>query len=413
MSSAHSKYDWIPRYIDFGYVPIPSNKFLRFFIRPDLARLDVVEAARIGSTLWLDTIERLSASGAADHVVPLSGGLDSRAILAGLLRSYNSSSLRTITFGVPGSLDVELAKKVSKRAGVRWEFVDLSESKFEWTYDDLLSIASTLTHPLPLFECLFNRAVLPKDGTLWSGFLGGPTSGAHLPTTKNVTTYDEAWRVFERGKPSDEASPLEPVPFIANASAFESIDPNINPLDVLNVGLRQTNYIYPVLGLSEHQNAKLPFADKAWCAFAFSLPVHLRRRQSWYKEMLVRLDRRLFSIGTKSRYGAPVNSRAPKSTLYRLLYLARRLFLREAPMLNYVDFGASLSENRSLRTIVRDAGSSFDARSVPGVPSLKEAYSRFSTNRSDLHNCERLLRLTSLEIWLRSRETSPNSRCRP
>ena len=53
------------------------------------------------------------------HVVPISGGLDSRAILAGLLEFTDASNIFTYTFGTPGTYDFEIGKKLSKEIGTK------------------------------------------------------------------------------------------------------------------------------------------------------------------------------------------------------------------------------------------------------------------------------------------------------
>ena len=42
------------------------------------------------------------------HLVPISGGLDSRAILAGLLEFTSAENIFTYTFGTPSSFDMAL-----------------------------------------------------------------------------------------------------------------------------------------------------------------------------------------------------------------------------------------------------------------------------------------------------------------
>ena len=76
------------------------------------------------------------------NVIPLSGGMDSRAILGGLLERAGRSRLCTVTFGQAGSLDYELGIQVAEAAGVESIGVDLSSVKLE--REQLLALAQTV-----------------------------------------------------------------------------------------------------------------------------------------------------------------------------------------------------------------------------------------------------------------------------
>ncbi len=66
---------------------------------------DENELIHIGSKLWEESINshfRINQK----HLVPISGGLDSRAILA------EAKNIYTYTFGTPNTLDYDVAKKL-------------------------------------------------------------------------------------------------------------------------------------------------------------------------------------------------------------------------------------------------------------------------------------------------------------
>ncbi|QPL05809.1 MULTISPECIES: asparagine synthase-related protein [Actinomyces] len=53
-------------------------------------------------------------------LLPLSGGLDSRLLLAWLLRHGEAGRVATFTYGVPGAREVEVSRRVAQQAGVPW-----------------------------------------------------------------------------------------------------------------------------------------------------------------------------------------------------------------------------------------------------------------------------------------------------
>ncbi len=86
--------------------------------------------------------EIASTDANATHIVPLSGGLDSRAILGGLLENLPKSQIITATYGIPGSWDFEIAKDIARKFGVRHEVFNLLDDK--WDVDQLVAAAARL-----------------------------------------------------------------------------------------------------------------------------------------------------------------------------------------------------------------------------------------------------------------------------
>lgn len=85
-------------------------------------------------TLWQKAIKRRIQKN--DRVlIPLSGGLDSRAILAEVLQITSKENIITFTFGHPGSFDFEIGKLVAKNAGVRNIELGVEMDSFESQYN--------------------------------------------------------------------------------------------------------------------------------------------------------------------------------------------------------------------------------------------------------------------------------------
>ena len=128
----NTKSDQINQYLWCGYLP-PDEfpAWLSDCITPETAGKDYSpkEAADRFDALF-DALVELAPSGR--HIIPLSGGWDSRAILGALLERIDSDRIRTVTFGMPGQLDYDLGKTVADSVGIEHHAFDLRSINFTW-----------------------------------------------------------------------------------------------------------------------------------------------------------------------------------------------------------------------------------------------------------------------------------------
>ena len=83
------------------------------------------ELINIGSKLWIESISANFQSN-QKHLVPISGGLDSRSILAGVLKHTEAKNIYTYTFGTPNTLDYDVGNYVAKKIGTNHKSFDLT-----------------------------------------------------------------------------------------------------------------------------------------------------------------------------------------------------------------------------------------------------------------------------------------------
>ena len=154
----------------------------------DPRRSDVHEAAGELHRIWQRAIDRRLV-GAERPGLHLSGGLDSRAILAALVERQQRP--QTITFGTPHSEEVRCAAAVAKAARVPWHLVtvygerdDWLSRREEWIYhtDGLIDLAD-LRHVESL-----DRQADTMDVHL-SGYFGDLLLGERY---NSLATMDEA-----------------------------------------------------------------------------------------------------------------------------------------------------------------------------------------------------------------------------
>lgn len=123
----------------------------------------------------------------ATHLLPLSGGLDSRIVL-GLLTDYlDREQIQTVTIGLPVGWDFELGQQVAAAAGVQNTTVDPTSWTQEWTPENVLEFAATLEYPNRILgghlQHVAREKAIPSDAdnvVVWTGFLGEIVAGRHL-----------------------------------------------------------------------------------------------------------------------------------------------------------------------------------------------------------------------------------------
>jgi asparagine synthase (glutamine-hydrolysing) len=125
--------------------------------------------------IWRGAIDQRLA-GSQNPGLTLSGGLDSRAILAEASRLR--PRVRAITYGVPTSDDVEIARRAARVAGADWQFFPLytpgwleRRSRRIFETDGLMDLVDLMhTEPFTTFESAFDVCL--------SGYIGDVVAGS-------------------------------------------------------------------------------------------------------------------------------------------------------------------------------------------------------------------------------------------
>lgn len=134
----------------------------------------------VASELFEAAVGRALDSTNGPHVVPLSGGLDSRVILGALLERLDRRDIFTVTYGVPGSADFEIGNEIARRVGVKHLTLDLSRPT-RWDIDDLAKVAdltdanNSVFHPSVWLQIADSFGA---DATYWTGYTGDGIGGS-------------------------------------------------------------------------------------------------------------------------------------------------------------------------------------------------------------------------------------------
>jgi asparagine synthase (glutamine-hydrolysing) len=122
--------------------------------------------------------------------VLLSGGLDSRVILAFLSESPDSKPLHTFTFGIPGCDDARFSQEVAALMGTRHRFYELRPVYLLEMGEEGVRLTDGLNSCADMHALATLRAEAEHARVLYIGFLGDALMGGHL-TRQLWADYDE------------------------------------------------------------------------------------------------------------------------------------------------------------------------------------------------------------------------------
>ncbi|MCZ3388293.1 MAG: asparagine synthase C-terminal domain-containing protein [Actinomycetia bacterium] len=249
------------------------------------------------------------------QVVFLSGGLDSRMILAGLTEVFDSSEIVAATFGRPGEQDFDFAAMVAQEAGVQHE--RLESSSVDWTTDGLVD--SVLARELPLAAPFGQRYLsyllhqqLGRDSVFWDGLCGGPVAGSAQGQGADTGDWEAALEHFiQLHLLADHqqlvTSGFDPRSLLPKAPTCPQ--ELMSYRQQLDFGIRQRCRIGTRL-LRNYQ-IRLPFLAGPWLHFMLAVPSRYRNNKYLYREIAQEAFPRLFALPTTASLGdAPARSRA-------------------------------------------------------------------------------------------------------
>ena len=316
------------------------------------------ELIREGTKILDDTFHDIAGKvGDKKVVIPLSGGMDSRAILAGMLKHLPKSQIQTVTVGIPGALDYEIGQQVAKKADVVNKVINLD--KIKWGEQELIDYAKKFHYPIAMVEgFLFSQvfSCFEGDPFFLSGFMGDPLAGSHLQKNDSVTWEKAKIGIIKRNNytkiksswPENELLPEKPF-----------LDRKLITFDEqLDFFIRQRFYVMPLVLLKGKKHIVL-FLNPLWVEFMLNLPRSLRKDQTLYKEILIHAYAELFSLPLKNTSELPLNASTVqfffKRITNRIGYIGRKylpfVFSGPAPCLNFIDFELSYRKKDDLKQI--------------------------------------------------------------
>lgn len=266
-------------------------------------------------------------------VVPLSGGLDSRLVLAQLLRHLPPEEIITLTFGVPGSLDFDIGNAVAKRAGTKHVALDLRdrpitaerlERTASWT-DANTDIVwpSVWTHIADVCGV--------DDVTYWTGFTGDGIGGSHAMQAGGTVDSGKRYMIEKQRRLSYWGSEFRPqqkhVALYSDGSKYRDVLPVEEAVWFENHVERYTAHHLFMHGL----NYANPFMHVPLVELFLSLDYAQRKGKRLFNEWAIRRAYALFEGLPTVGYGYlsfPATYGVVTQTLIQAHWRARQQFRR-------------------------------------------------------------------------------------
>jgi len=282
------------RFLHGNYFELPESQLLKM--------LDQV---------FVNTFSRLIESTIKQGkklVVPLSGGLDSRVIVA-MLKRLGANDITCISYGGKGNREAAISKKVAEALGYDWLFVEYTTRKWYKCYNseeaDYFKMwagnLSSLPHMqdfLALKE-LKSQGKLPDNSVFVPGHSGDMLAGSHIPRyyLDNSKKYDSETFLADSLKkhynlwkwPHElelEQIFKEKINKSAAGLEIKDNDSCANAIEFLDFNERQAKFIINSVRAYEFfgYEWRMPFWDAELINFFLKVPMKYRISQDLYKK---------------------------------------------------------------------------------------------------------------------------------
>lgn len=175
------------------YVTIDKQIYIHQYytsalLKPQIHKEDIFKKSKLALE---EAFKRMLKSiGDKTIVLPLSGGYDSR-LLACLCKQFHVSNVICYTYGVKGSPEIEISRKVADRLGYPWHYVEYTKEKWEKIlssplFEAYIRYAGNLNaiphlQDFPAIHELREKRIIPDNAVVVPGHTGDVIGGSHLP----------------------------------------------------------------------------------------------------------------------------------------------------------------------------------------------------------------------------------------
>jgi len=274
---------------------------------PDSLTLD--EAAEELGRLWIQAVRRRVDEKRIG--LTLSGGLDSRAVLAAIPEDYHP--LHVVTFGIPGCDDHRFAAQAAAVKGAIHHFVPISESEWlaprldaVWWTDGHLNLMHM--HGIEAAEKCRGFFDIGLNGMLGDGTIGG----THLFSLDEAHAY-----VHQCIIPASRALGME----IEEASRrYLSLILRLGNAHALYCEQRNRRFVMNgLLIYRSFLEARMPFTDVPLQTFIYSVPLRFRTNYLLYKAWVIRYYPQFFERIPWQKTGLPISAGKLRHQLHHFI----------------------------------------------------------------------------------------------
>jgi hypothetical protein len=333
------------RFLNFGYFLENSSPVeLKFTQHDHYADIDYIEALKTAGELWISTFAaRYAATKSMDQVVPISGGIDSRALLMELLKYKAGKDIYTFTFGVPGSLDYDIGNAIAKNYGTNHCQLPCDQSIL--SHDNANQFGRLVDYSCNLFltpEVSHLRQY--REMNIWSGTVIDVYFGRHFHDSE-ATSVDMAAKTFIR----ENTLSRQFKHLIDKNALIEVLEipklPGCSLEHTIDLANRQAKFVAKHL-LYEGYNFSTMLGDEIM-EFALSIDQSFHSKQRLYIEMMQNLYPEFNKFPCKTSFGLKLSAPNYQVLVKRLsIKILRRLNANfKDPYVNYLDWEKECTES--------------------------------------------------------------------
>lgn len=271
--------------------------------------------------------------------IPLSGGIDSRFLLACALNTVSPEKISTVTFGSSESLDVKIGSALAKRCGVRNIVLPMDARPLSEIVDQNFAVAEGLYWTVPDYPVQSFNDTLPPNSIALSGFVGDPVFGSKEGKLSihemAVGREEELIKFFWKSGTYVSPELIAPLLNMGNDDPLQvsEIFRNIPGLSMMErfdnwyFGQHSVNRtLFAVTPARRNVFYVTPFISRAVLDTAFAMPTEMRKEQRAYFAALKSGFPDFYAYPTTRNHGFPL---AERRTLNLTLTRWRRGLLRE------------------------------------------------------------------------------------
>jgi len=221
-------------------------------------------------------------------ILPITAGLDSKAILLALLNFVPSKDIQTFTFGYKDCKDLVGVPKIVKKYGLNHTTIKLDNILL--SHEDIISFGQDSDFNKNLIEQPAHKFIIENystdDVAIYSGILGGSLSGSNKIDCDIDAPLDTFIDIEKKGS-GNAANP-----------AYSVLGESITDIDRDKIRITNATYDdYDMLYRHERLivphfiwnrcNTVAPFCDERWISFWLSLPDSYRIKSRWFLKAII------------------------------------------------------------------------------------------------------------------------------
>jgi hypothetical protein len=354
--------------------------------------------------LVLNSVEKKFNS-SKDNIVPISGGMDSRIILAALCEMTETSNIQTYTFGVPGALDFDIANSIAKHLGTKHVNFDAADT--EYTVDGLIRAAIATDANTEIFHPLVLNRVADYYGEqaeYWSGYAGDLVGGG-FSSKLGLSEPKESLKKYEqRGIHFGDHNHSELTKQITTSNKMYGYVSDVEACFWENHVERYTGHHIFRNDMKIHA----PMVSAEFLKYFFTLPSDLRMGKSHFNDCFSSIFQNVFQFPTVD-YGYKYSSRSNVNHwAFKAAHYARAIGWRISPKLiphpstAYLDLRNLINSRRDVRTCVDTLLSDLKQRNIIDNDKMKMMLNMHRSDKFDY--TKDIINLASLEAILKASE---------